>query len=329
MNKILIFLVISVLLGCGNDLGINNPEKRNESWCWFVDEKTGTGEWVPIGEGDDNLIGEYNLFFFNGSRRERGSVKNSVIIDTVFIFDLNDKLIKYEIRLKDTIEHYYIHDGSYKSYFEDGSIYEEGIVVGHKSKQNRWIIYFKSGNIDNETHFVGDTAFHRYYFESGQIKHANSFVDGKKNGMVKHWIENGQLVENGKFVNDQRDGTLTMYFDNGLLGQETIYQNGKRISNKNYRYHANGQLQIVEIYNYQLSIGHVKHWFDNGKLKYDGKMKNDLKEGKWLMYYSNGNIKFDGFFKASKKHGECKNYSENGKLKQIAIFDNGELIEIK
>ena len=42
----IIFIVV-MLISCGND-NINNRNKRNDKWAWWVDVKNENGKWIPL-----------------------------------------------------------------------------------------------------------------------------------------------------------------------------------------------------------------------------------------------------------------------------------------
>ena len=63
-------------------------------------------------------------------------------------------------------------------------------------------------------------------------------------------------------------------------------------------------------------------YYNNGE-KYDGKWKNDKKEGKGIFYYFNGD-KYDGEWKDDKKEGKGTFYYKNGKSCDVR---NGKLVK--
>jgi hypothetical protein len=126
-----------MFLGCG-DNGLNDLSKRNENWVWFVDKKSGQGIWVPIGNRTTLENGNYTAFYYNGKIREKGKIVDTQHVDTIYFYDLSEKLIKYTVLGSDSITHYYVNEGPYKEYSPKGEITEEGIVTNHQLTDVQW-----------------------------------------------------------------------------------------------------------------------------------------------------------------------------------------------
>ena len=63
----------------------------------------------------------------------------------------------------------------------------------------------------------------------------------------------------------------------------------------------------------------------NGKLLYDGEMKNDQPNGKGKLYYPNSDIlKYEGSFKNGEYNGKGTEYSEEGKEIYSGKWKNGD-----
>lgn len=81
------------------------------------------------------------------------------------------------------------------------------------------------------------------------------------------------------------------------------YPNGK-VKYVEYLQEINGKEQIVE----------ERAFFDNGKFKMGGKLKDGKREGVWLANFYNGKVQSEGEYKAGIKTGETKVYYDNGNL---------------
>jgi hypothetical protein len=67
MNRIyqlVIVLGLIIAVGCNTE-SENNKDKRNENWCWWVDEDSGKGMWIPITNESSVKNGKFTLFYFN------------------------------------------------------------------------------------------------------------------------------------------------------------------------------------------------------------------------------------------------------------------------
>jgi len=64
-------------------------------------------------------------------------------------------------------------------------------------------------------------------------------------------------------------------------------------------------------------------YYANGKLEYEGLMKEGCKEGEGILYDENGKKIFKGAFREDKYHGEnCFLYHPNGKIAYSGGFNN-------
>ena len=80
--------------------------------------------------------------------------------------------------------------------------------------------------------------------------------------------------EQGKLKDGKRVGVWIVYDSNGRVSKEVTYENGKKVTWVQYKYHSNGQLRTKETYK-------------------DGKF-----DGPWVRYYDNGQLELKGTFKA-------------------------------
>ena len=280
---------------------INQLEFRNENWAWWFDMKSGKGQWVPISDSTTVKNGNYTLFFSNGKIREKGQMINGRINDTVFIFDISEKLIKLAFVKSDTIE-YFVCDGLYKEYYSTGELREEGIVSNHK-KGNKWIGYFKNGNFKWKEYITNKTGWTMKYYENGQIADSFYFLNGLQHGRRTTWYENGKVERISTYVNGKSDGLNEGWYENGQKQYSCWSKNG-------------------------LDEGLFTSWYPNGNLKAVINVKNGKNDGLHKKYHENGKLKTKGYLKNEKQDGDWYWYDENGKLYQKDVYKEGNLINI-
>ena len=126
-----------IIYSCG-DKGINDSSKRNENYIWFVDKTTGNGTWVPLGDHTTIDNGTYTAFYYDGKIREKGKIVEREFFDSVFYYDINERLIKYSIIKTDTTVNYYINEGPYKAYSPTGELILDGVVKNHCLEGENW-----------------------------------------------------------------------------------------------------------------------------------------------------------------------------------------------
>ncbi|MGN7811896.1 hypothetical protein [Flavobacterium sp. 22076] len=324
MTKKLLIIFISILIyGC-NNADINDKEKRNEHWVYWIDTKTGEASWIPVGDKTTIEDGSFTSFYNNGNIYQKGKLKNGKRIDTIYDYDLNNNLLEYEIVKPDTLLHYYINNGPYISYLQNGKILEKGNIENHKIG-NEWTKYFDNGKIEWTKKLVNGTGWNRWYYKNGQISDINYHVNGKTNGEVKIWFENGQIKEISHWKNGIQDGTCETYHENGNLKEKANWINDK-LDGKRENWYENGQKDQVEFYNNGVREGDILQWYSNGNKKGVMKFISGKVEGLVTSYYENGKVKSQGDFKEGKRNGTFSWYDEKGKLKKQQTFANDELV---
>jgi antitoxin component YwqK of YwqJK toxin-antitoxin module len=236
-----------VLTACKDN--IDDLDKRNENWCWFVDAKTGSGHWVPLGQGKWTETGRVTFFFFNGNISEIAKMKNGVRVDTTYNYDLQGKLIKYATYENGQEINYYINDGVYKDYYLKGTLSDSGLIKNHK-RINAWTSFSKSGirNWMETYHDSSNTTLIAFY-DSGQIKDSVNFYNHKQNGEMKKWFENGHLKSISNWKAGKQAGEATHYFESGKLRKKlTLIENNK--------------ISVIE---YDESGNEIKRWTQNAE----------------------------------------------------------------
>lgn len=303
---------------------MNDKEKRNEHWVYWIDTKTGEASWIPVGDKTTIEDGSFTSFYNNGNIYQKGKLKNGKRIDTIYDYDLNNNLLEYEIVKPDTLLHYYINNGPYISYLQNGKILEKGNVENHKIG-NEWTKYFDNGKIEWTKKLVNGTGWNRWYYKNGQISDINYHVNGKTNGEVKIWFENGQIKEISHWKNGIQDGTCETYHENGNPKEKANWINDK-LDGKRENWYENGQTDQVEFYNNGVREGDILQWYSNGNKKGVMKFISGKVEGLVTSYYENGKVKSQGDFKEGKRNGTFSWYDEKGKLKKQQTFANDELV---
>lgn len=62
----------------------------------------------------------------------------------------------------------------------------------------------------------------------------------------------------------------------------------------------------------------------NGKLEFEGQIKNGLREGVWTFYYPNGQKKIEGLFTDGLKEGSWTFWKENGIQEYVELYKLGK-----
>ena len=316
-----IILTIIILGGCNDKASIDDSKKRNENWCWFVDEHTGEGTWVPIGNNTTLDDGDYSLFFCNGEIRQTGKLNDGKDCDTIFYYDLKGSLVSKVFQNESGELQEIMPDGKYKGYYATCELSVEGEFKRNKQVGKR-TEYYKNGNIKAQSEAINGATWYATFNEQGQILDSVNSINGKLNGLAKYWYPNGQLEAIRYFKDDLRHGNFEFYFDNGQLKQKSRFVNDMR-QDTVIDWYENGQLRFIRQYENDKRTGAITAWFENGNIKATGAFLNDQKHGEYKEYHENGKSYKEGKYKNGQKSGTWKYYDEGGNLIETEdFFDN-------
>ena len=105
------------------------------------------------------------------------------------------------------------------------------------------------------------------YFLDSKITSAETYVDGKKNGISKRFYPGGEILEESMWQNDQLHGIYRSYFQDGKLYLECNYVDGKK-------------------------NGKFKSCFPNGSMELDANYSNDQKDLDWNYFDESGELNY-------------------------------------
>ena len=186
--------------------------------------KTGEVETTYCGEETETLL-VWTTTWDDGSVKEQyqyyiHSENNRLIKHGWYNSYNEDGDISQEGTYKDNKQ-----DGEWISYLPDGVIYSrtpysDGAIDG------KYITYNPDGGVSVEKTFVNDElTFEKFYFSTnGQLSFEGYFGDNFTT--YKGYYENGQLKYEEYFVDGERDGQWVEYDDEGNITDEDIYENG-------------------------------------------------------------------------------------------------------
>lgn len=316
--------LLSLIFICSCGADISDSDKRNENWVYWVDKETGIASWLKVGVETTVKDGNFTSFYNNGNIFQKGKLENGKRIDTVYNYNLNNNLLEYEIIKPDTLLHYYINNGPYISYLQNGKILEKGIVENHQIG-DKWTTYYKNGKVKWTKDIKDGTGFIRWYYDNGQISIINYKERGKLNGQVKGWFEDGKIRLISNWKDDLQNGDCETYYENGKLKEKENWVNDK-LDGKRETWYENGQKEQIEFYRDGIRDGQVLQWYSNGNKKANLKLISGQVDGKVISYYENGKVKGQGQFKDGIREGIFTYYDENGILTRKQTYDKGELV---
>ncbi len=291
MKNIHLFILITFLISCDKP-SVNDKNKRNENWCWFIVEETGEGMWIPVGTDNNLPDGTYFLFYCNGKISQKGKIKDNNDIDTIYYYDLTENLIKTEILLPDSGFKEIWLDGKHTLYYNNCNI-ESEVEFFNNIQLGERIGYYKNGNTKYKTIPSGDTVFTKNYFESGTILDSFCLVNGMPEGQSKTFYENGNIKTIQPYKNGKKDGLCIWYYENGQIDTKCYFKDG-------------------------IENGYCIAYYENAIVKSEGNFENGKQEGLIINYFENGQIDSKINQKEGKNNGKLWFYYKNGKLMMFA-----------
>ena len=203
-----------------------------------------------------------------------------------------------------------IKNGSYKSYYYDGTLKSEGIFL-NGLYNGVWTYYYSNGNVQAKGSFIsGDETLNgrdglwKIYHDNGKLSQESNFLKGKRNGSFKVYNTVGVLTEESFYKNGVLDGKLVKYNNQAIKISETTFING-------------------------IAEGEEKIYYDSGKLQIQRSYKQGKLHGKCKSYYETGQVKLEGAIDTNslaEGHfvGELLTYNEDGSLKsKIMVYKDG------
>lgn len=175
-----------------------------------------------------------------------------------------------------------------------------------------------------------------------------SFVDGKMEGICKHYFPSGKLASVANYISNEVEGEAQWYFESGQISGITFHKTSSRDGLCKY-YYPNGILHYEMNFVQDNLEGNWTSYYDNGMLQETESYTNDTISGSYKYYYSNGQLWIEkeyqngllmnviGSFDSlgnPRDHGTIKNgngtvkyYTEEGKLYNIQTVESGKIVK--
>jgi len=282
---------------------ISYAEDRKNGWERMYDEKgrcteeytnqnnirNGRANWYfPTGELKKTVVFENNKEEGKATEYETdGRIITMLTYKNGFIYT-EEKINRYDNQGKRT--------GVWKDLYEDGKLREEGNwAMGMRNGVFKF--YTKKGELEKLERYENDVLIideastaildiRKEYFPNGSIKEIGTYREGKKQGNFRIFDESGKETAGLLFDNDT------------LVGEGMIDSLGRR-------------------------IGDWKLFYQDGKVRAQGKYVAGLREGSWIYFYPNGKQEQTGVYKMDWPTGMWKWYYASGSLHREEMYRNG------
>lgn len=121
-----------------------------------------------------------------------------------------------------------------EGYYKNGKLMYIDTVDVSGNKVGSYKIFFENGNLKEQGYYsrgVRQNQLERF-FENGKLKMSGSYNLGLKSGVFKCYDESGTLRSEKEYLANYLNGTSKFYDENGKLFRIEEYLKGKRISKK-------------------------------------------------------------------------------------------------
>ena len=105
------------------------------------------------------------------------------------------------------------------------------------------------------------------YYSNGQLEFSAEYLNGKLDGLSKHWSENGNLISESQYSNGQLHGLWKKYYSNQNIQYEVQYAHGQKHGKEKW-YYENGQLKSEQTFQYGLTQNDIIRWNLDGSILY-------------------------------------------------------------
>jgi len=239
--------------------------------------------------GRIKTIASYKDDVPEGVRREydeSGKIKKAYIFKEGIITGegiMNDKGIK---------------EGAWKEYFPDGKLRAEGLY-DDGNRTGEWKFFHRNGSVEQIGHYNRDgrpDGLWQWFFASGEIRIEENYFDGYFDGYMVEYDDDGKILTEGEYIEGYEEGFW--YYELGESREEGYYSGGYR-------------------------NGLWKSFYSDGELSFEGEFIDDNPNGKHTYYWDNGKIKDQGRYIMGKKEGDWQKNNYDGSTFLIVTYKNG------
>ena len=105
------------------------------------------------------------------------------------------------------------------------------------------------------------------YFPSGQQEYSAEYLNGKLDGMSRHWSEDGYLISESQYSHGKLHGIWKKYYENENTRYKAHYFHGQKHGEEIW-YYENGHVKSEQSFHYGVSAGTIIRWRPDGSIIY-------------------------------------------------------------
>lgn len=236
------------------------------------------GSYATIKENGEPFTGIYVEFNQNGNAQVVRNYQSGVLNGPMFLYYQNGNLQKVTnytngVREGEDIDFY--GNGNSKTIRN----YKNGMLNGNSFDFDEF------GRLTSSLEYVNNAKSGKEIkMSNGIVTNENTYTNGQLNGEAKSYYSNGTVRSNGNYSRNFRNGQWTWNYENGKKKLIETYQNG--IITEILGYSRNGEKEReMKLVN---GNGNFTQYYDNGKIKVQGALKNYKAYGNWNFYNKDG-----------------------------------------
>jgi len=167
--------------------------------------------------------------------------------------------------------------GEMRRYFESGAI-KAVLNYDPQGEYAHAQLFYENGSpaADGKFyHSLKDSIWTYYSFYNKTVTSRESYVKGKRHGMMLNYFNNGDVSEKLEWKNDQKSGLWEQYYQGSILKLKANYTDHK----------LDGDFVVYTA---------------DGNLYNTGKYRNDQREDKWTFYNADGTVQIELNYQSGK-----------------------------
>ena len=257
---------------------LTQSSRALSSYYSTVADVTISGNLATVKETGQPFTGTYVEFNHEGSAQAVRNYQNGLLNGPMFLYYENGNLLKVAnytngVRNGEDIDFYGNGNSKIIRYYQNGLLNGKSYEFDEFGRLTSSLEY--SNNAKNGKEIK---------FSNGIVTNENTYLNGQLNGEAKSYYSNGNLRSNGNYSRNLRNGQWTWNYENGSKKLIETYQNG--IITDILGYSRNGgkerEMKLVN------GNGNFTQYYDNGKIKVQGALRNYKAYGNWNFYNKDG-----------------------------------------
>ena len=239
-----------------------------------------SGNLATVKETGQPFTGTYVEFNQSGNAQVVRNFQNGTLNGPMFMYYQNgnlQKVVNYTNGVREGEDIDFYGNGNSKTIRN----YRNGMLNGNSFDFDEF------GRLTSSLEYVNNAKNGKEIkISNGIVTNENNYVNGQLNGEAKSYYSNGTVRSNGNYSRNFRNGQWTWNYDNGKKKLIENYQNG--IITEILGYSRNGskerEMKLVN------GNGNFTQYYDNGKIKVQGALRNYKASGNWNFYNKDGHL---------------------------------------